>query len=97
MMMIKSDETMLVGQWVLVDGRAIADDVTKRIETLANSHLHKTGHDANGWCTLYSDPTDGRLWELDYPQGELHGGGAPRLRAVSLEEAHQKYSDLYGM
>jgi hypothetical protein len=91
-MNIKADETMLVGQRVLKDGRPVADDVSKRIAALTKSHLVEIGHDASGWLTLYRDPSDGRLWELDYPQSELHGGGPPRLRAISPEVARQKYS-----
>ena len=92
MMNIKPDETMLVGQWVLDDGRPVADDVSKQIVALTQSQLVEIGRDASGWITLYRDPNDGRFWELDYPQSELHGGGPPRLRAISPEEARQKYS-----
>jgi len=91
LMNIKPDETKLVGKWVLEDGRPVADDAAKRIGVLTKSHLLEISHDASGWLTLYRDPIDGRLWELDYPQNELHGGGPPRLRVISSEEAHQRY------
>ena len=32
-----------------------------------------------------------RLCERTYPQGEMQGGGPPRLRVLSEEEARQKY------
>jgi hypothetical protein len=74
-MNIKSDETILIGQWMLEDGRPIADGVSRRIAALTKSHLLEIGHDTSGWLTLYRDPNDGRLWELDDPQSELQGGG----------------------
>ena len=78
-------ETMLIGQWVLKDGRLVADDVNMLIVALTKSHLVEIGRDASGWLTLYRDPNDGRLWELDYPQSERHRGGPPRLRVISPE------------
>ena len=44
-----------------------------------------------GWETLYRDPRDGRLWELTYPQSEMHGGGPRRLHVLSRDEAAAKY------
>jgi hypothetical protein len=43
------------------------------------------------WETLFEDPDDGRLWERTYPQGEMHGGGPPALRVISVDEARAKY------
>ena len=40
---------------------------------------------------LYRDPNDNRLWELIYPQSEMHGGGPPELRNLTFNEARQKY------
>ena len=44
-----------------------------------------------GWSALHRDPEDGRLWELTFPEGHLHGGGAPLLHVVSRQEATEKY------
>jgi hypothetical protein len=41
---------------------------------------------------LYVDPTDGRYWELTYPQGDMQGGGPPQIRVVSEEDAQARYS-----
>jgi Immunity protein 27 len=93
MIEIESFETVLTGQWILKDGRVVADDVSRRILSLTKSHLVEVGRDASGWTTLYRDPSDGRYWELTYPQGELQGGGAPQLRYVTIQEAKQKYGE----
>jgi hypothetical protein len=96
MMKITADESKLVGRWVLEDGRLISDDISKKITELIKYYLTEIGHDSSGWLTLYRDPNDGRFWELDYPQSELHGGGPPRLRVISPDEASQKYHKMRG-
>jgi hypothetical protein len=88
---IDPSETVLTGQWIIQGGRPVADDVCKRIIALTKSHLQEIGRDASGWNTLYRDPTDGRYWELRYPQSELHGGGPPELRYLTAEQARQTY------
>ncbi|NCC98721.1 MAG: hypothetical protein EOL95_03325 [Bacteroidia bacterium] len=45
----------------------------------------------NGWEILYKDNSDNRLWELIYPNSEMHGGGAPMLRTIDKESAISKY------
>lgn len=91
MMKIEPFETVLTGQWILRQGRVVADDTCKRIDALTKSHLVKIGRDASGWSTLYRDPDDNRLWELVYPQSELQGGGPPQLKYLTTDEAEQKY------
>ena len=44
-----------------------------------------------GWRQLYRDPRDGRLWELTFPQGSLHGGGPRRLAVVDEAEAREGF------
>lgn len=44
-----------------------------------------------GWETLYQDPADLRFWELTYPHGEMHGGGPPTLKSLTVQEAKSKY------
>jgi len=84
-MKIEPSESVLVGKWIIQDGRPVADDVCKRILSLIQSHLEEIRRDESGWKKLYRDPTDGRYWELSYPQGELHGGGPPQLICVTLK------------
>lgn len=62
-----------------------------RIETLRDSYLVELAHGTSGWNTLYRDPEDGRLWELSYPQGELHGGGPPQLALLAVRQAVHRY------
>jgi hypothetical protein len=88
---INPSETLLTGRWVIQDGRAVADDVCQRIAALTKSYLTEMARDASGWNTLFRDPTDGRYWELSYPQSEFHGGGPPELRCLTTEAARQRY------
>jgi hypothetical protein len=88
-MKIQPTETQLTGKWLSRDGRGVADETCVRIKGLVRSHLRQLGRDASGWDVLYRDPDDGRLWELSYPQSELHGGGPPQLRCLMLDEARK--------
>ena len=73
---LRSGETELVGNWVVQAGSVVADDVSKRIEVLISSTLKEIGSSEDGWDVLYVDPSDGRYWELTYPDSGAHGGGA---------------------
>jgi hypothetical protein len=88
---IEANETTIIGQNILVQGRIAGDDASQRIADLVTTHLTKLGHDQSGWDTLYRDPYDGRLWELIYPQSELQGGGPPSLVVISQDAAAAKY------
>ena len=80
----------LVGEWQVVGARVEANDSCLRIaEELPR--LIKLASAEDGWSILYRDPTDSRLWELTYPQGELHGGGPPTLRVMQGDTAKEKY------
>ena len=93
-MKIQPTETQLTGKWLSRDGRAVADETCERINELVRSHLRQLGRDASGWDVLYRDTDDGRLWELTYPQSELHGGGPPQLRCLAPDEARKKYGGI---
>ena len=93
-MKLHPNETDLIGSYTLV-GRVLEPDLaTSRIQQLVDGYLQKLGTDATGWDKLYRDPSDGRLWELWYPESGLHGGGPPRLTNISAEAARSKYGDL---
>jgi hypothetical protein len=93
MQRIEPHETELTGNWIVEDGRARGDAVCQRVEWLTQSFLVKIAdsRQSGGWETLYHDPIDGRLWERTYPNGEMHGGGPPRLAFLTPEEAAKKY------
>jgi hypothetical protein len=95
MMKIKLTETQLTGKWLSRDGRVVGDETCQRIEEIIASHLKELGRDPSGWDALYRDPDDGRLWELTYPQGHLHGGGPPQLHYLRSDEAKKKYGAVF--
>jgi len=87
---LRSDESVLIGRWLTTSGGLVEDEVTKRIRSLVSDSLVQVA--GGGWEILYRDPQDNRLWELTYPQGELHGGGPPMLAHITAEDASRKYS-----
>ena len=60
----------------IVDAAAIFEMLDER--------LVKVAVDQSGWRLLYRDRNTGQLWQLDYPQSEMHGGGPPRLRELTI-------------
>ena len=93
MVKLEFEETDLVGGWTFLNGEMVVDSTTERIEFLVEQHLQKVATDSSGWETLYLDPEDGRYWSRTYPQGEMHGGGPPRLTHISLDEARAKFGN----
>jgi len=93
MMKLQSNETEIVGQWMFDGARCQPDASCRRIEQLVANCLTKLSESRlyGSWETLFVDPVDGRLWERTYPQGELHGGGPPRLSLISEDAARLKY------
>lgn len=87
-------ETCLTGKWLSKDGHVVADETCARIEELTRTSLQGLGRDASGWDALFVDTADGRLWELIYPESGQHGGGAPELRYLTVEQAKEKYGNI---
>jgi hypothetical protein len=54
------------------------------IQKLRDERLMLVRTDQSGWMMLYRDKETGRFWELDYPHGEMHGGGPSRLRELNI-------------
>jgi len=85
------EDVDLVGRWVWTNGAMHGDATCERIKEVTANRLRELGRAEGGWSILYEDPEDDRLWELTYPQSEMHGGGPPRLTWVSRETARTKY------
>ncbi len=92
-MMLMPNETVLSGAWISMGGTIRGDDVCMRIEWLVDNALVKVASSpqSGDWETLFRDPADNRFWERTYPNGDLHGGGAPRLDVISIADAKMKY------
>lgn len=88
-MILRPEETEIVGNWKVVDARVTKDEQAQRIEVLIHQHLKPV--QSKGWERLFQDPADGRLWELTYPSSEMHGGGPPKLTMMTEEQARRKY------
>jgi hypothetical protein len=86
---LQPEEVDLLGKWERVDDRVVADETCDRIKRLTSGVLERIA--GGGWEILYRDPSDGRYWELTYPEGQMHGGGPPRLTYVSEPQARVKY------
>ncbi len=53
-------------------------------EVFAEEHLKQVKVNPETWEVEYVDPETGLVWILDYPNGEAHGGGEPRLRMQDM-------------
>lgn len=95
MIKLQPNEIELTGSWLLRANQIRRDAICERIEWIISQHLRKIedGPQLGAWETLYRDPDDGRYWERTFPQGELQGGGPPRLKCLTTEEAKKKYGD----
>jgi hypothetical protein len=49
----------------------------------AKNHLQEVHVNGENWEIKYECPDTGSVWIMDFPHGELHGGGPPRLRNLS--------------
>jgi Immunity protein 27 len=97
-MKLRPEEYELIGRWIVSGGSATGDAVEDHINRLIASHLQKVAisRELGAWEVLYRDPTDGRYWELTYPQGEMHGGGPKRLTCIARKVAAAKYDLTQG-
>ena len=89
-----ADEKELVGQWLMKGPKIVGDATCARIESLIAGYLVSLGADESGWDSLYRDPETGNLWELTWPQSNLHSGGPPRLALVRADDVRSKYGQV---
>lgn len=71
-------------RWVVNGSKVHAEGDASEIDALLSAELVRLSETDGGWRTLYQHRTTGKLWELSYPQSEMHGGGPRRLRRLSL-------------
>ncbi len=53
--------------------------------------LVEIGRSDSGWTVLYLDKSDGRFWELTYPNCSENGGGEPSMELLSRGEVTNRY------
>lgn len=83
---------VLIGKWIQHGSEVFADDTCKLIEEMVERFNRVASRD-NGWIVLFEDPKTVSLWELSYPNSELHGGGPPKLTRISSIEAAELYPE----
>lgn len=81
-MYLLPNETVLIGETYLVEGKVCKGSVFFRIEQLISASLIKIKTDESGWNSIYQDPNDSRYWELSFPESHLQGEGVPVLKCV---------------
>ena len=53
----------------------------------AREHLVKVDVDVANWTKKFVNPQTGEEWIMDFPQGEMHGGGPARLKKTTSLQA----------
>jgi hypothetical protein len=87
------EKTVIEGNWLFDGKQVVGDEGCKQIDAILPTLTFVASRDG-GWARLYRDDELALFWELTYPQGELHGGGPPRLESYSLEEVRANYPQL---
>jgi hypothetical protein len=76
--------TELNDVWAFRDGKMLAEGDAKTIDALLGAKLIELKK--GNWAILYRHKDTKELWDLVYPQAELHGGGPRRLRRLDLSD-----------
>ena len=69
--------------WHLEDGKVAARGDAAAIDEMLATKLEEVRTDEGGWVVIFRHRDTNQLWELSYPQSELHGGGPRRLRRIN--------------
>jgi hypothetical protein len=68
--------------WYSEDGKPNARGDAAAIDEMLATKLEEVRTDSAGWVVIFRHRDTNKLWELSYPQSELHGGGPRRLRLI---------------
>lgn len=77
-----SHPTDLHDLWSFENGEVVNRGDGAAINDLLATKLEKIGTHDEGWTTIYRHRETQQVWELSYPQSEMHGGGPRRLRLI---------------
>ena len=69
--------------WSFENGRMVECGDGAIITGMLEHELESLRTEDGGWATIYRHRDTGDLWELSYPQAEVHGGGPRRLRLLN--------------
>lgn len=94
MVKLRPEETELIGHWTDTTDYTVRDPTSDRINNLISEYLREIAQRDGGWTVLYKDPSDGRYWELTYPESAYHGGGPPRLTNLTPEQVRERYGHI---
>jgi hypothetical protein len=72
--------------WVGQGGSLVACGDATEIDRLLSQELEHLADTDGGWRKLYRRLGDETLWQLDYPQSEMHGGGPRRLQQLDVTD-----------
>ncbi len=67
-------ETVIIGNWIVKNGRVLGDDNCLLIEEMVKNRFEVVGKSDDGWTTTYKDKHNHEMWELTYPESHLQGG-----------------------
>ena len=87
------EEVEINGEWIFDGKRVVEDEKCRRIMHLVRHVLRRVAESprSGSWGILFQDPADERYWELTYPNGDMQGGGPPRLAVISPADARRRY------
>ena len=68
--------------WCFENGKMTVRGDAAAIDGMLAKKLDKIKVDPINWIVIFRHRDTNQLWELSYPQSELHGGGPRRLRLL---------------
>jgi hypothetical protein len=83
-----ADPNDLRDLWYSEDGKMLAGADALAINEMLATKLEEVRTDVTNWIVIFRHRDTNQLWELSYPQSELHGGGPRRLRLIDSAPDH---------